>query len=228
MGNNWRTIVQYWDTGRYWNSGDIEFLGRQDHQIKIGGYRIEKGEIESALKGLPQIAEAIVEPVVYKKQLVAFVCFYKYRQRIQEADKKFYNELDKIKEGLSQEEERIFIKTYGKSLEKISALIITETFIKMGIVEETYYTQEKFYRVLNAFLNLKTLWETWKNVLIQEEVLQKENGLFKIVGKGKIRNAVKKELEEIQERGQVLNLYQMLEQSIAITINILRNKGGRR
>ncbi|CUO17593.1 Phenyloxazoline synthase MbtB [[Eubacterium] contortum] len=213
------------DMGRYWNSGDIEFLGRQDHQIKIGGYRIEKGEIESALKGLPQISEAIVEPVD-NKQLVAFVCLYKYRQRIQEADKKFYNELDKIKEGLSQEEERIFLKTYGKSLEKISALIITETFIKMGIAEETYYTQEKFYRVLNVLPEFENLMETWKNVLIQEEVLQKENGLFKIVGKEKIRNAVKKELEEIQERGQVLNLYQMLEQSMAITINILRNKGG--
>ncbi|MEO1378618.1 MAG: AMP-binding protein, partial [Cyanobacteria bacterium J06635_10] len=35
------------DLGRYLPSGDIEFLGRSDFQVKINGYRIELGEIEA-------------------------------------------------------------------------------------------------------------------------------------------------------------------------------------
>ena len=38
------------DTGRYWKDGNIEFLGRIDKQVKINGYRVELGEIESSAK----------------------------------------------------------------------------------------------------------------------------------------------------------------------------------
>jgi amino acid adenylation domain-containing protein len=37
------------DLGRYLPNGEIEFLGRVDHQVKLRGYRIELGEIEAAL-----------------------------------------------------------------------------------------------------------------------------------------------------------------------------------
>ena len=37
------------DLGRFIPEGHIEFLGREDHQVKIGGFRIEIGEIESVL-----------------------------------------------------------------------------------------------------------------------------------------------------------------------------------
>ncbi|HTH49068.1 MAG TPA: amino acid adenylation domain-containing protein, partial [Candidatus Limnocylindria bacterium] len=44
-----------------WNSeGNIEFLGRLDHQIKLRGYRIELGEIEAALGQHPSVARAVV------------------------------------------------------------------------------------------------------------------------------------------------------------------------
>ncbi|MFF3495277.1 amino acid adenylation domain-containing protein [Streptomyces sp. NPDC002795] len=40
--------------------GQLVHLGRLDHQLKIRGYRVELGEIESALLDLPGIAEAVV------------------------------------------------------------------------------------------------------------------------------------------------------------------------
>jgi len=48
------------DLGRYLPGGDIEFLGRGDHQVKLNGYRIEPGEIEAALRRQPGVAEAVV------------------------------------------------------------------------------------------------------------------------------------------------------------------------
>ncbi len=41
------------DLCRYRSDGEIEFLGRVDHQVKIRGQRIEPGEIEAALLELP-------------------------------------------------------------------------------------------------------------------------------------------------------------------------------
>jgi amino acid adenylation domain-containing protein/thioester reductase-like protein len=48
------------DLGRHLENGEIEFLGRADHQIKIRGYRIELGEVESALRHLPHVEDALV------------------------------------------------------------------------------------------------------------------------------------------------------------------------
>ena len=48
------------DMGRYMPSGEIEFLGREDNQVKIKGHRIELGEIEAALQKHPAVAAAAV------------------------------------------------------------------------------------------------------------------------------------------------------------------------
>ncbi|KST63435.1 hypothetical protein BC008_13310 [Mastigocoleus testarum BC008] len=64
------------DLGKYLPSGNIEFLGRSDFQVKINGYRIELGEIEATLKQHPIIKQAVVTAVgesQNKQQLVAYV-----------------------------------------------------------------------------------------------------------------------------------------------------------
>jgi amino acid adenylation domain-containing protein len=48
------------DRGRFTDRGDIEFLGREDTQVKIQGYRIELGEIEATLQRHPAVQEARV------------------------------------------------------------------------------------------------------------------------------------------------------------------------
>ncbi|WP_156303076.1 amino acid adenylation domain-containing protein, partial [Methylogaea oryzae] len=51
----------------------LEFLGRMDHQIKLRGFRIEPGEIETVLARHEGIREAAVIPSPHGGQLVAFV-----------------------------------------------------------------------------------------------------------------------------------------------------------
>jgi amino acid adenylation domain-containing protein len=47
------------DLGRYLPDGNLEFMGRIDHQVKIRGLRIELGEIETILRAQPAIKEAV-------------------------------------------------------------------------------------------------------------------------------------------------------------------------
>ncbi|UPK71698.1 non-ribosomal peptide synthetase [Chitinophaga filiformis] len=48
------------DKGRWNHKGEIEYTGRADEQIKLNGFRIEPGEIESAILKYPGIKEAVV------------------------------------------------------------------------------------------------------------------------------------------------------------------------
>ncbi|HLZ67453.1 MAG TPA: amino acid adenylation domain-containing protein [Aliidongia sp.] len=56
--------------------GEIEYLGRTDHQVKLRGFRIELGEIEAAILANPDIAEAVAtihRPVAGEPSLAAYV-----------------------------------------------------------------------------------------------------------------------------------------------------------
>jgi aspartate racemase len=48
------------DLVRYRATGEIEFIGRVDNQVKVRGFRIELGEIEAALVEHPQVREVVV------------------------------------------------------------------------------------------------------------------------------------------------------------------------
>ncbi|HKH43441.1 MAG TPA: amino acid adenylation domain-containing protein, partial [Thermoanaerobaculia bacterium] len=59
------------DLGRLLPSGEVEYLGRADHQIKVQGLRIEPGEIENALLEFGGLREALV--VQREGRLVAYL-----------------------------------------------------------------------------------------------------------------------------------------------------------
>jgi amino acid adenylation domain-containing protein len=63
------------DLGRYRPDGNIEFLGREDFQVKVNGYRIELGEIEAALRAAGKLRDVIVtaQDSANGKRLVAYV-----------------------------------------------------------------------------------------------------------------------------------------------------------
>jgi len=72
-GDPARTAKQFWyderrgerlyrtgDLGRYLPDGNIDIAGRSDFQIKINGYRIEAGEVETRLVAMPAVKQAAV------------------------------------------------------------------------------------------------------------------------------------------------------------------------
>jgi acyl-coenzyme A synthetase/AMP-(fatty) acid ligase len=50
------------DLARFLPDGNVDFLGRIDHQVKINGQRIELGEIEATLRKHAAVANAVVMP----------------------------------------------------------------------------------------------------------------------------------------------------------------------
>jgi nonribosomal peptide synthetase protein BlmIV len=69
-----RRIYRTGDRARYHRDGTVEFLGREDLQVKISGFRVEIGEAEAALSGVPGIAACAVAAVGPRgeQRLVAF------------------------------------------------------------------------------------------------------------------------------------------------------------
>ena len=75
------------DRGLYLPDGTIEFLGREDLQVKIQGYRIELGEIEAALEQHPALRTATVVVQGEKqgeKRLIAYLVLL--NQHVEQAD----------------------------------------------------------------------------------------------------------------------------------------------
>lgn len=63
------------DLARLTHSGELEYLGRCDAQVKLRGYRIELGEVEACLTAIDPVAEATAGLVgdADAKQIVAWI-----------------------------------------------------------------------------------------------------------------------------------------------------------
>ena len=75
-GNSGTRMYRTGDLVKYRPDGNIEYLGRNDFQVKVRGFRIELGDIESTLREHPSIKDAVVlarEDLPGDKTLVAYI-----------------------------------------------------------------------------------------------------------------------------------------------------------
>lgn len=68
-------IYRTGDVARWLPDGNIEYLGREDHQVKIRGLRIELGEIENTILSFPGIADCVVTTKKFSESITWIVAY---------------------------------------------------------------------------------------------------------------------------------------------------------
>ncbi len=117
------------DLVRWLSDGNLEFIGRSDHQIKIRGYRIELSEIETAIANYPDVGEVVVlakELVNGHKTLIAYLV----------------PNLDKIRipyqeRCLLTSDELSYLQVFSEDISKegLAVTSLTENFAKSAFIK---------------------------------------------------------------------------------------------
>ena len=68
-------IYRTGDLARWRPDGNVEYLGREDHQVKIRGLRIELGEIENRIRAHPGIADCVVVVKRHSENVLLIVAY---------------------------------------------------------------------------------------------------------------------------------------------------------
>lgn len=182
------------DKGRFLPDGNIEFLGREDFQVKIRGHRVEPGEVEATLKEMPEVENAVVTAVGEKKgdkRLVAYIVpdsengiglmervsaddldFIETRWRaVVDAGK---NQSVKLPEGVNIDR----FKAFMDRLESLSFSYICRSIKKLGFFREAgaLGRVSDIIKENGIILQYQKLIRQWLDVLVREGFLEKESG----------------------------------------------------
>jgi amino acid adenylation domain-containing protein len=68
-------IYRTGDVARWLSDGTVEYLGREDHQVKIRGLRIELGEIENTVRSYPGILDCVAVVKKYSESVILIVVY---------------------------------------------------------------------------------------------------------------------------------------------------------
>jgi len=91
------------DMGRYLRGSEIEFLGREDTQVKIRGHRIELGEIENVLKDFPSVKDAVAIVSKDKREIYSAIVAENTSDETINANRQKFNAREKAVEKFMQD-----------------------------------------------------------------------------------------------------------------------------
>jgi D-alanine--poly(phosphoribitol) ligase subunit 1 len=83
-------IYRTGDLARWLPDGNVEYLGREDHQVKIRGLRVELGEIESTLREYPGVVDCVAAVERHSESVVMLVAHVVTRSELDAAALKEY------------------------------------------------------------------------------------------------------------------------------------------
>ncbi len=179
------------DFGRYLPDGNIEFLGREDFQVKINGHRIECGEVETTLKHLPGVKDAVVIATdginSKEKQLVGYVVpnyekgsvLFETRQANPSGCALRWESIRKAGQKLASQipgsMDLEAILTLMNFAEHLSFAIICQILHGIGIFtkKREEYTIEELIHQFKIQPRFLTLLRHWMNILVEESVVEK-------------------------------------------------------
>ncbi|MRN57056.1 non-ribosomal peptide synthetase [Paenibacillus monticola] len=127
------------DMARWLPEGNLDFLGRIDHQVKVRGYRIELGEIEAALFAKSEIREAVALTKLEDDGSNRINIYYVADRELTNAELREYLSLrlpDYMLPSTFTRIDSIPLTASGKTDRK--ALLMLETFL-----EETFYVEPR-------------------------------------------------------------------------------------
>jgi D-alanine--poly(phosphoribitol) ligase subunit 1 len=76
-------IYRTGDVARWLPDGNMEYLGREDHQVKIRGLRIELGEIENTIRQSPAVVDCVVVVKRYSETVILIVAYVVSRETLE-------------------------------------------------------------------------------------------------------------------------------------------------
>ena len=82
-GNPGERIYRTGDVARWLPDGNIEYLGREDHQIKIRGLRIELGEIENTIRDCPGVTDCVCVARKYSENVILIIAYLVCRSEVE-------------------------------------------------------------------------------------------------------------------------------------------------
>lgn len=142
------------DLSRWFDDGNLEFLGRSDFQVKIRGYRIELGEIESCLLQQEGIKETIV--IDTEQNGTKCLCaYYTAKETI---------ETDKLKLLLSKQLPDYMIPAYFMRLDKLPITINGKVDRKKLLKPKVQTASRTCYEAPANEVE-KQIFNIWKEVL---------------------------------------------------------------
>ncbi|CAI3955410.1 EntF [Commensalibacter communis] len=157
------------DFGRYLSDGNIEFLGRQDLQVKIRGHRIEISEIEAALEKHPDIGGAAVVVLGesnHDRRLVGFI-----KSKIVETKDQSISQIkpatQNIIQNLTINMDLAKVKELAVTLEKVSLYSMARMICRGNSIKKLGKFEDIIHNCQVSERNIFLL-QRWLNVLVKE------------------------------------------------------------
>lgn len=199
-GNAYSTIYKTHDLVRWLPEGNLEYIGRNDFQVKLRGYRIELVEIENSLLTFEDIQHAVVILTNTQQGFPFLVGYYVAKAALEEAQiRKHLAKLlpDYMIPTVFMHLVTLPVTNNGKLDRRALPIPAFRPLSKDNDLFENDSIEQKIYQIWTTVLNIRHF--------------SKDHTFFELGGNSLVAMAIRKELEDTF--GIQLNIVELFEHS---------------